>query len=201
MNSYNNFWNWFQEEAEELHTLIRLDINLDNLWIKLYAQLNEVKPGLGFEMIMNDEDIIELMITAGGEPHNIDLVDELVKAAPSIPGWKFVALQQPIDLDEINVELNGYDFNADTLSFFELAPDNSDKVEIGIVHCLYEEENIDPLITGVLEFLTKYLGERNSLLLIDELVTVGKEYSGNRKSMEKLKSYVLEKQKNRIRPV
>jgi hypothetical protein len=120
--------------------------------------------------------------------------------APRIGGWKFTALKPPLEIENISIEMDGYKFNKDNLSFYSDDDDSiPDEIDITIVHEDYVEDDKNTIIGGTYIFLDNYLGEINSVTTIDNLKVRGKK--GVKKELipiEKLKDFLIWRQKEFI---
>ena len=146
---------------------------------------------------MYDEDTVELIITPDGDLCNIVFVEELIQAAPVIEGWRFTALKPELGIENVNIQMAGYEFNSDTMHFY---PNEHaaypDEIDIVIVHSQYSEEDKGAIVNGTYIFLDNYLGELNSVTTIDNVTVIGKEEAtGELVPMEKLKDYLIWRQK------
>lgn len=65
---------------------------------------------------MLDQDTAEIVFTPDGAP-NIVFIEEIVAAAPEIAGWKFTALKPEMDINQLYLEMHGYDLPERNLSF------------------------------------------------------------------------------------
>jgi hypothetical protein len=124
---------------------------------------------------MYDDNTAELVLTAEGRIKNIVFVEELVAAAPSINGWKFTALKPALDVHDVNIEMAGFKFNSENLSFYSAEfSEYPDEIDIIILHPNLTEENQNTITNGVYIFLDNYLGELNFVTTIDNLTVIGK---------------------------
>lgn len=85
------FWTWFAANAEALKTG-DLERNMVQIGEKLAQVDADFCPGLA-----PLPTHFQLEISAGGIKSVAPRVLEMVRAAPSIPGWKIVAFRQPMD--------------------------------------------------------------------------------------------------------
>jgi len=171
-----DFWTWFQKNQKVFFSAVENNKDVETIFFdKLSSKLGELKEGYFFLTGMHDDNTAELILTADGNTKNIVFVEELVSAAPTIDGWKFTCLKQPIDLKNFYIEMGGYKFNSETLSFYpnEL-PLYQDEIDITIVHNDLTEENKKQIESGAYIFLDNYLGELDFLNNIDTIKTVGK---------------------------
>jgi len=109
---------------------------------------------------MLDDNTVELILTADGTIKNIVFVEELVKAAPIIPGWTFTSLKPPLDIKNVRIDMAGYTFDSDTLSFYPNEHrDYPDEIDITIVHSDYNENDKSSITNGTYIFLDNYILE------------------------------------------
>jgi hypothetical protein len=88
-----NFWNWFSKNA---NLYFHFEQNQEILFSKLKAELGKVHPGLVFEFSpVFENGTREFVISADGIKNVFPVVTALVKQAPTLKNWKFVAFRQP----------------------------------------------------------------------------------------------------------
>ncbi len=174
--SYDDFWNWFQRNQQNFYRVVKEKGNIEkDFFDKLSQKLNELKEEFFYLTGMYDDNIAELVLTAEGSIKNIVFVEELIAAAPNITGWKFTALKPALDIHDVNIEMAGYKFNGDNLSFYSAEfAEYPDEIDITIVHPDLTEENQNTITNGVYIFLDNYLGELNFVTTIDNLTVIGK---------------------------
>lgn len=86
----SDFWHWFQTNASRLAELSTSRLVVD----QIHEALSAIDLRLGVEVSnKSDDGIREVIISANGFRELFSLVEELVKAAPQIPGWTFIALK------------------------------------------------------------------------------------------------------------
>lgn len=165
------FWSWFQTREREFAASIRTK-ELENMQRTIFGPLSDklaqLRDGIYFQMGMADDDTAELVLTPEGNPKNIAFVEELIAAAPSIPGWLFTALKSPSPGTAIR--MNGLVFDTDTLKFYPNDHDDMpDLVDITIVHDEFGGGSDDTIKSGAFLFLDNYLGELDFLTKIDHV--------------------------------
>ena len=201
IRSDEDFWIWFCKNEKIFHKVVKDRGNLEkDFFDKLSPKLNELKDGFFYVTGMCDDNTAELVITADGTVKNIVFVEELVKTAPDLDGWKFTALKSASEIKDVSIKMAGFDFNKDNLSFYsnELA-EYPDEIDITIIHNDYNEENKSEIINGVYIFLDNYLGELDFAVSIDNLKFISKnDVEKELITIDKLKDFLSWRQKEFI---
>jgi hypothetical protein len=201
IRTYSDFWKWFQHNERAFFKVVKNHGNIEkDFFDKLSPKLNELKDGFFYLTGMLDENTAELILTADGTIKNIVFVEELVNAAPAIPGWTFTALKPSLEIKNVSIDMAGYSFSSDTLSFYpnELK-DYPDEIDITIVHKNYNEKDASTITNGTYIFLDNFIGELNSVTAIDNVTVIGKEQAKQDLiPIEKLKSFLNWRQKEFI---
>ena len=201
IKSYTDFWNWFQKNERFFFKAVKENANIEkDFFSKLSLKLNELKDGFYYLTGMCNDKTAELVFTAEGAIKNIIFVEELVNAAPKIDGWLFTALKPALDINKVYIEMAGFKFNMENLSFYANShEDFPDEIDISIVHNDLNAENKSAITQGTFIFLDNFLGELNFAVTIDLANVTGKE--NNQKELipiEKLKDYLVWRQKEFI---
>lgn len=201
VQSYEDFWNWFRKNEKTFHKVVKGQGNMEkDFFDKLSPKLNELKDGFFYVTGMYDENTAELVITADGTIKNIVFVEELIKSAPNIDGWKFTSLKPALDIKDVSIDMAGYQFNKENLSFYSNDfADYPDEIDITVVHNNFNEENKPTIINGTYIFLDNYLGELDFAVTIDNLKILGKKEAERELiPIEKLKDFLSWRQKEFI---
>jgi len=201
IKSYADFWTWFLKNEKDFFTVVKNSRDIEKSFFnKLSPKLDELKDGYFYLTGMYDDNTVELVLTADGSTKNIVFIEELVDAAPKIVGWRFTALKPALDIKNVSIEMGGYKFNSDNLSFYANdLPDYPDEIDITIVHNDLTEENKNQILNGTYIFLDNYLGELDFLNNIDNLITTSKsEAQKELISIDKLKDFLNWRQKEFI---
>jgi hypothetical protein len=85
------FWRWFTAHSDRLKAVDPEHDHEHSLIAELGRELARVHPGLTWERDVKNS---ELVISADGNRPLFPMVQKLVAAAPSIPGWRIVAFRQ-----------------------------------------------------------------------------------------------------------
>ena len=202
---YAAFWKWFAEQQTAFYQILKQGdsetIN-DNFCDPLMDQLSQIREGCYFLAGIDNTDTAELIFTADGEIITIPFVEDLVAAAPEIPGWSFIASKPESDPNYTTIDLQGYTFSLENQYFYAIeSPDFPDSIKITIIHNDYSEVPAiaNTIIQGVYLFLDNYLGEVRSVTVIDS-VTVQSPSKAEKEliPIEKLKSYLEWREKEFI---
>ncbi len=171
IKSYDDFWAWFQTNERQFYDIVKTGKDpVKNFFDKLSPKLEELNEGYFYLTGMFDENTAELIFTPDGIIKNIVFVEELVQSAPKISNWKFTALKQALAIENVRIDMGGFSFESENLSFYPIENVNyPDEVDLVIVHNDYNEDDKSTIINGVYIFLDNYLGELNAATTIDNL--------------------------------
>lgn len=201
IESYTDFWSWFEKHERNFFNAVKSGKNINKVFFdKLSPTLLKLKEGYFFLTGMFDDNTVELIFTADGNPKNIVFVEELVKSAPQIKGWLFTSLKPALNIEDVNIEMEGYKFNDEKISFYsnELSQ-YPDEIDITIIHNDLTEENRSQITNGIYIFLDNYLGELDFLTKIDNLTIDGvKNIQKELVPISKLKDFLSWRQKEFI---
>ncbi len=198
IKSYNDFWTWFQTNERKFYDIVKSGKNPEkDFFDKLAPKLEELKDGYFYLTGMFDDNTAELVLTPDGIIKNIVFVEELVKSAPTILNWKFTALKPALDIENVRIDMAGYSFESENLSFYSIDNINyPDEVDIVIVHNDYNENDKSIIISGTYIFLDNYLGELNAVTTIDNLTVIPKDKAEKELiPIAKLKDYLVWREK------
>lgn len=201
IKSYTDFWNWFQENERKFHNVLKEHGDIKRVFFdKLAPKLNELKDGFWYLAGMYDESISELVITSDGVIKNIVFAEELVQAAPKLTNWKFTALKPAMDIKNVKLDMAGYTFDNENLSFYSIDHKNyPDEIDIVIAHNDFNEQNESTITNGTYIFLDNYLGELNSITTIDNLKVTSKNQAEKELiPISKLKDFLIWREKEFI---
>lgn len=195
IKSYADFWTWFQQHEQDFAGVIRANGNIEkHVFDVLRPRLHQLNDDI-FYLVGHDDNIIELVFTVDGKFKSIVSAEELVKAAPLLPGWKFTALKPA--LDNITINMHGHTFIDTNMWFY--TNDNADypdEIDLTIVHDAYNEETAKGIAHGVYIYLDNYLGELHFVSTIDNLAIAGKQnLQKELVPISKLRDYLLWREK------
>ncbi len=198
ISSNKEFWDWFGQNQSKFAESLRNNRNVqDEFIVPVNTKLNELRQGYSFLAGRDKEGTLELIITPDGIVQNAVFCEELVKVAPTIPGWTFLALKRELDITNVNIEMGGAVFGRESLSFYpSVIEGKPDIIEICVVHNQYDSKKHDLFFSGTCIFLDNYLGEIRVMTMIDNLKVEGP--GGNHPELipiEKLKDYLIWREK------
>ncbi len=198
IKTYADFWQWFQKHELDFYKAIRSQENIEEEFIEVISpKLQELNQSLYFLAGMKDDETAELVITADGEIKTFYFAEELIQSAPAIKGWLFTALKPALPSGDVSINMGGYEFNCDNISFFsnELA-DYPDEIDITVVHNQLTKQNEKEITSGVYIFLDNFLGELHFATTIDNLKVIGMDEAQKELvPIEKLKDFLTWREK------
>lgn len=201
IKSYSDFWNWFQKNEKTFFNVVKTNKDIEKRFFeKLSPKLAKLKDGYYFLAGMCDDATVELIFTADGNTKNIVFIEELVGHAPIIDGWKFIALKPALDIENVAINMAGYEFGSNNLFFYSNDyPNYPDEIDISVIHSDQTEENKQQIGNGTYIFLDNYLGELDFVNNIDHLEMVSKkEAKKELVPIAKLKDFLIWRQKEFI---
>lgn len=177
IKSYSDFWIWFQKNEKTFFNVVKFQKNIEKgFFDKLSSKLTELKDGYYYLTGMYDDNTVELVLTADGNTKNIVFIEELVEQAPKISGWKFTSLKPALDIENVAINMAGYNFDSENLFFYSNDyPDYPDEIDITVIHNELTEVNKRQIENGIYIFLDNYLGELDFLNNIDNLKVIGRQ--------------------------
>jgi hypothetical protein len=191
ITSYADFWNWFGQQAQGFAEVIKANGNIEKkVFDVIRPKLHQLDDNI-FYLVGLSEGVVELVLTVDGKFKSIAAVEELVAAAPAIPGWKFTALK-PAMGSGVGIGISGFEFNSSKLHFYANEhADYPDEIDITIVHDDYRDEEGKAMAQGVYLYLDNYLGELQFVSTIDNMRVTGKEGAEKELiSIDKLEEYL-----------
>src|SRR5688572_19002155 len=136
IHNYKDFWNWFLKHERKFWKVVQAEKNIETDFLnKIDPKLKELRDGYFYLTGMYKDNTVELVITADGNIINIPFVEELIKAAPQIDGWKFTALKPALVIDNVAIHMDDYIFSSENMFFYSTAKaDYPDEISITVVH-------------------------------------------------------------------
>lgn len=201
IQTYSDFWEWFTKNEQYFFDAVVTQSNIEeNVIEKISPKLKQLRQEIFFLVGVKDKLKAELIFTSDGNVKEIPFIEELVASSPHLNNWKFTALKSPIPLEDLQIEMNGVQFNSKNISFYENTNENyPDEVNIIVVHHDLNEENRNTIVNGIYIFLDNYLGELDFINNIDDLSIHSKEQvTKDLVPIEKLKDYLIWRQKEFI---
>jgi len=165
------FWTWFKDNAERFFQVVKLENKISANFINPVSEkLNALRNGYFLLAGMYSDDVAELIITADGDVRVIPFIEKLVNQSPTIHNWKITALKHPSERDDFAVNFSLASLSSDTL-FFVFKEDKKypDLIDIDVVHEDILDANKRLFEQGIFIFLENYIGEIQSIELIDSI--------------------------------
>ncbi len=154
------FWTWFF--ANEQHYRNMDEDGPDERDHRIKVFLDHLAPynhELTFLTGTHADGTHELIISADGIQQHFWSAEYLVKSAPALKGWRFIALK-PAQADFGPVQLNDKTFDLDTLQFARVQGEE-DELNVVIFHPSYEEDEQELHVVATYLLLDSLLGERS----------------------------------------
>lgn len=107
------FWAWFTRNSERLFNFER---DPEPIFDELSEALQEVAPGLTFEIGSADDGRREFIVSADGLLELFPAVERLVAAAPAMRQWTVIAFRPPRGC-EFAIEIDGHRLSPDEVWF------------------------------------------------------------------------------------
>lgn len=196
ITSYPDFWNWFGQQAQGFAEVIKANGNIEKkVFDVIRPKLHQLDDNI-FYLVGLSEGVVELVLTVDGKFKSIATVEELVAAAPAVPGWKFTALK-PAMGSGVGIGISGFEFNSSTIHFHANEnPGYPDEIDITVVHDDYRDDEAKAMAQGVYLYLDNYLGELQFVSTIDNMRITGRENATNELiPIDKLEEYLVWREK------
>lgn len=191
-NPNADFWSWFKKHERDFFKVLQDKGDIQGkLFNPLAERLSKIREGYFFLAGMH-KGTAELILTADGKIKNIPFIEDLVAAAPVIPGWTFIASKPATLTESQSIGMGDYRFDYQTLFFYPTEdPRYPDKISITVVHDQCTADNREQMVMGIYIFLDSYLGEIKSATVIDAVDIAGRADAEQELiPIHKLKSYI-----------
>jgi len=195
--TYQDFWNWFTKNEKALANAVADRENIEKLFFDpITEKLNQIKDGY-LMLVGVDDGKLDIVFTADGSVKQFVFIEELVAAAPALPGWKFTILKPGLDVKDLAINMGNFTFNHETLAFYaHEQEDYPDEIDIVLVYDDFEEDDKAEVFNGAYLFLENYLGELNLATTVDALDIVPRNQAEQPLvPISKLKDYLVWRQK------
>jgi len=163
MQSIKAFWRWFTDHQEEL----KMGNYSQDVYLKLMATLRNIHPSLVTDLVLHDEGLKELIISAGGQKDALPMAMRVADAAPKLKGWKVRAFR-PRRHGHFRVEMEGQSLGTDQ-AFYLL----EDRIDDGLYLYIYiiDYDPLDDVQRQLATMLvTNVVGEYEVMVTLKELV-------------------------------
>jgi hypothetical protein len=160
-NRIEEFWAWFAEHKLEFSRLATSD---ESFWDLALDQLKKVDEHFWFELSRDRHPAREFIVTAEGHVSSFPLAEKLVRLAPNVEGWAFIALKPPQGF-QFTTTYEGTRFDPRQMRFLPLESE-SHPSDLGLRTAVPGLERTDKSAahSAVLVILDTGLGERSAAL-------------------------------------
>jgi len=160
-NRIEEFWAWFAAHKLEFSKLAAPD---EPFWDFAAKQLKKVDEHFWFELSRDRHPAREFIVTAQGHVSSFPLAEKLIRLAPNIEGWAFIALKPPQGF-QFTTTYEGTRFDPREIWFLPLES-KSHPGDLGLRIAVAGLERVDKSTahTAILVILDTGLGERSAAL-------------------------------------
>lgn len=117
------FWEWFAENSARYRNFEINGPEQDKLIHELDRRLKKVHRGIHWVFDSGKGETREFILSADGMRDLIPVIQNLVAAAPLLPGWKIIAFRPRLSpIDDISLEVAGSKIEVEDL-WFALRPE------------------------------------------------------------------------------
>ncbi|MVZ64452.1 DUF695 domain-containing protein [Sphingobacterium sp. DK4209] len=199
IQSIVDFWKWFNDHEKEFYKAVQDGKNIEGqFFVPLAEQLSKLHERIYFLVgIHKETKVAELTLTPDAIVRNIAFIEDLVKEAPSLDSWRFIALKEASDIKDFGIKMNNRNYSSDNLKFYPIEhPAFPDQIDLVLVYELYDANLHEEIYNGVCIFLDNALGELKSITSIDNVSVVGPDQEHpDLIPLEKLNAYLTWREK------
>lgn len=153
----SDFWSWFQETEQQFPSTEKFDTSFGN---DLSSRLKAINPGLTYEISLPENGLKELVISSDGLPELIPDVENLVRTAPKLDGWKITAFRPRLEnYAQFTLQFGDREFDPKKLWYYSRVEDGF--FDLIIYHPIYSKDIRTELINGSYLLLDMAIGEYN----------------------------------------
>ncbi len=156
-NPVREFWQWFKKNEVRLR---HFQANPDKYLGEILTGIRKVRPGLVVELEPPKNGVINMTISADGDRNLFPEVENLVKQAPHLPGWRMIAFRQRLPSAKVKtMVLKTADFIMDPgkMKFYPVI--EGDSVDIIVYTPGVTPENYERIGYAGLLLMDNLLGE------------------------------------------
>ena len=160
----DNFWSWFAANEQRLR---KFEESPTQYLTEILNQAKVISRGLTIELEPPKNGIINMTVSADGDKELFEMVMQIVKKAPKLTGWKFIAFRQRVPAEIIKgarLKIQGRIISPDKMLFFPLIA--GDKLDIIVYLEGVTKENYEEVAYGTLLFLDNLLGEYDCVIKV-----------------------------------
>jgi len=129
------FWDWFKDNEDKI---FEFEKDQEKIFNELVRELQKVHKNLAFVFSSVKDGKREFIISAGGMKDAFSNVNLLVKEAPKLSRWKFLAFRPRIELPG-NITLGGVELIVDDIYFLHEL--NGKKINVEFYSKQLDEKN------------------------------------------------------------
>lgn len=188
---YEQFWSWFKQNEAGFRKIVETQNRVVEDFLDVISpRLKEINPDFNMLTGIGKDDVAELIITPDGRVRALPFIEDFIAAAPAIEGWRFVSCKP--STKGIGLNMGDFVLNEDTISFIPIHTEGyPDYIHLRFIIKDCTPENESELGNALFIFLDNYLGEIETMTMIDYLEVRGEEgIEGELVPMSKLSDYL-----------
>jgi len=196
VQTIDDFWNWFSKNQNRFYNVTKKNKNIrEKFFNELSIQLKQLRNGIFYLAGMHNKKTAELVLTADGNINNMAYIEDMILRAPKLDNWKFTNLKPALDIKDVNIEMAGFKFNQENLSFYiDHSENKPEEINLVIMHKQYTNKNKPQITNGSFIFLDNYIGELELVTQTDYVKVTGfDENIKNIRPINQLKGYLKQR--------
>lgn len=197
VDQYKGFWDWFVTHSDSFYQILKNHEAVEEKFLNpLSDSVRPISEQIYFLVGVNNQGKAELILTSDGVIKVMPLVEELVRQAPVLPQWDFIAHKPAFEGDRYGIKMGGYDFDVEKIHFFvNESPEYPDLISLRLLYVDFKAEDKELIENGCMIFLDNFLGELEFASQVDEIELVQSAEGEELIPIGKLKDYLLWREK------
>ncbi|MGC4038229.1 MAG: hypothetical protein QM764_19860 [Chitinophagaceae bacterium] len=163
-NSIDKFWKWFEANKERIHNI---EASPEEILKEVSTNAKKIREGIAFEFEPAVNGIINVTVSADGDRNLFSLVKAIVKKAPKLPGYNFIAFRQRLPKEKLKtlvLKAGDHELDINKMKFYPII--SGDTLDIVIFAIDVTELNYNQIAYGGLLMVDNILGEYDCVMKV-----------------------------------